>query len=291
MGWLERDGTMLILTVCALTAGCERAPAVDANAGGECRAVRALGERSLKRWMDVMNKGPAPDAPLSAAAEHTESLAKTAREIGAEFTKAAPKRADLAEAAEGARMLGDLAGQKLDALARTVRALEAGLAPLSKLEGTANDAVEGMGKDIAGNVGCGAGAPPACAAVQARVRELDNVRTPPGFAEAAKAARGRAATLDELAKAVEALPAAPPKQKAREETTRHAREGASAFRALADALAAAAPAQERVGKDKQEAEEAAMRLTAELEAASKLCGAKEAPASSASAAPAASAKK
>jgi len=295
MRWIDADGTKGRVIGAALwalvaAAGCERAPAVDPAAGGDCPAVRALAERSLKRWLELVSNGPAPDAPLSAAAAHSDSLAKAAREIGAEFTKAAPRRADLAEAAEGARMLGDLAGQKLDALTITVRALDAKLAPLAKLEGAANDAVEGLGKDIAANVGCGKpvasppspepakpAAQPECAAVEARVHELDGVRVPTGFADAADAARGRADTLDELAKAVLALPAAPPKHKAREETARRGREGATAFRALATALAAAAPEQERLGKERQVAEEVASRLTAELSAASKLCGAQGAP--------------
>ncbi|MFT3768131.1 MAG: hypothetical protein QM820_21990 [Minicystis sp.] len=204
-------------------------------------------------------------------------------------------------------MLGDLSGKKLDALARTVRDFEARLPALTKGEGAANDAVDALGKDIAGAVGCsaeaakdaaakpGAGAPgkPAeggCAAVIARLKELDDVRVPGGFTQAAQAARARADTLDGLGQAVEGLPKAPAKQKAREETAHHAREAATAFRALAQALDGAAPLQQQLAKNREEAEEAMTRFTVELEAASKLCAPKAAGSASASAAPPASAK-
>ncbi|APR86152.1 Hypothetical protein A7982_11501 [Minicystis rosea] len=274
-----------------LSAGCERknggpTPADDAAA---CAPVRDLAKRSLDRWLDLNNKGPDPNAPLAEAAAHAEALGKTAREIGADFKKAAPKRPDLADAAEGASMLGNLSGQKLDALARTVRDLDARIGSVTKLEGTANDAIDAIGKDIGANVGCGTGAPPACADVVAELKKLDNVRVPRGFAQAGQAARTRADTLDALAKAVDALPPAPPKAKSREETTRRAREAATAFRALGDALVAIAPLQERLANDRQDAEEAMTRLAVELEAGSNLCGTKPAGSASASAVPAPSA--
>jgi len=225
----------------SLGAACDRRGPAPVPAGSECAAVRALGKRSMERWKDLNQKGPAADAPLVAGAVHAEGLAKAAREIGAAFAELTPKRRDLAESVEGARMLGDLASQKLDALGRTVRELDAKIAPLEKIEGTANDAVEKLGKDVAADVGCGAGGPPECAAVTARVAELDGPRVPAGLAQAAQFASARADTLDGLAKAVDALAAAPPRQKARDDAARNARAGAAAFRELAKVLASAAP--------------------------------------------------
>jgi hypothetical protein len=272
----------------AIGAGCDKGGAPPAPATSECAAVRALGKRSADRWKDLNQKGPAADAPLVAGAEHAEGLAKAAREMGAEFGKLTPQRKDLAESVEGVRMLGDLAAQKLDALGKTVRELDAKIAPMEKIEGTANDAVDKLGKDIAADVGCGKGGPPECAAVTARVSELDGPRVPSGLAQAAQFAQVRADALEGLAKAIEALPAAPPKQKAREDAARNARAGAAAFHELSKVLASAAPPQERLDRERQEAGEAATRFMAELRAASEVCQA--APAGSASAAPAGSAK-
>ena len=265
---------MVVALLGALSAlGCARggAPAPAGDAGAECAVVRDLGKRSLARWTKVNEASPAPDAPIAEAATHTETVARTAREIGADFTKAAPTRRDLADTAEGVRMLGDLAGEKLAALAKAARELDTRLAPLTKLENAANDEVDKLGRDIGAGVGCAAANAPGCAEVIARAAELGSQRAPGGLGEASLAAKGRADTLDALARAVDALPAAPPKQSAREETARHARAGAEAFRALAKALGEAAPVQDRIGDERQAATEAVLRLTAELTAAGEVC--------------------
>jgi len=283
-----------MLGTLALGSGCDRPASLDAgrsDAGQSdagCAPVRELGKRALDRLVDINGKAPPPDAPLAAAAAHAESLAKATQEIGADFTRAAPRRRDLAESAEGVRMLGDLSAQKLSALARTVHDLDARLTPLTRQEGAANDAVDALGKDVAGAVGCDKAATAACSAVVARVKELEGVRVPGGFAQAAKVAHARAETLDGLAQAVEALPAAPPRAKEREQTVQRARAAATAFRGLAEALGQVAPLQEKLGKDREQAEEAMTRLAAELEAASEACGGpKAAGSAAASAAPSA----
>jgi hypothetical protein len=289
MRWVDEMGTRSALLAAALitlaaAAGCDRGAPTGPVEG--CRPVRDLGKKSLDRWVDLNGKGPAPDAPLAAAAAHSEALAKTARDIGADFTRAAPKRPDLAETAEGVRMLGDLAGQKLAALAATVRGLDERLAPLQKLESTANDAVDALGKDLTAAVGCGEGAPPACAPVAARLKELEDTRVPGGFGPAAKVARTRGETFGALAAAVEALPPAPPRAKVRGEKVRHARDAAAAFRGLADALEAATPFEQRLATAREQAEEAMTRFTVELTAASELCGGGKPAASAAPATPA-----
>lgn len=260
------------IAVAACLFACETPKPAESNT--ECAAVRDLGKRSLERWMKHNDAAPGQDAPISAAADHTAAMAKTAREIGAEFVKAAPKRKDLAETAEGAKMLGDLAGQKLEVMAGSVRELGVKIELAGKLETAANDAIDKLGRDVAKEVGCDGPPSPGCVDVTARLAELGRVRAPSGLAEASLAARARADTLDAFAKAVEALPPAPPKQAARDDAMKRARAAGDAFRALARALHEASIPQDRLALQRQEASEAATRLTAELEAAAVLCGGK-----------------
>lgn len=260
------------IAVAALALGCETPKPAENNT--ECATVRDLGKRSLERWMKHNGESPPQDAPISAAADHTASMAKTAREIGAEFAKAAPKRKELAETAEGAKMLGDLAADKLDVMARSVRDLGVKIELAQKLELAANDAIDKLGRDVIKEVGCDGPASPGCADVNARLADLGRPRAPSGFAEAALASKMRADILDAFAKAVEALPPAPPKQAARDDATKRARAASTAFRTLAQALADASIPQDRLALERQEASEAATRLTAELEAAAVLCGGK-----------------
>jgi hypothetical protein len=295
----KRASLVIIAALFALAGGCDNRRAEEpGDRAADCGAVRDLGARSLKKWTDLGEASPAADAPLAETATHTAELARTAKDIGAAFKKSAPKRTDLAEAAEGARMLGDLAGKTLDAYAGTLRELDTILPALGKLEGAANEAASSsLGDEVLASVGCAAkartgdaGPPPKpsskeCGAVADVMTELERPAAPAGFVQAAQASRGRAEGLDALVKAVIALPPAPPKQTARDDEARRAREGAEAFRALAKALDAAAPLQERLGREREQAEEAAARFTAELQAASKLCP----PAGAGSAAPTGSA--
>lgn len=260
------------IAIAMMSPGCEKPKPVDTSA--ECAAVRDLGQRSIERWMKQNDDAPAENAPITAAADHTDRMAKTAREIGEAFAKAAPKQKNLADTAEGVKMMGALAGDKLAAMASTVRDLGAKIEVMAKVEGGANDAVEKLGRDIAKNVGCDSPVAPGCAEVEARVKELDRVRVPAGFEQASLAAKSRAEKLDDLAKAIEALPNVPAKQPAREDAVKNARAGAEAFRVLAKALLEAAVPQDRLSLTRQEASEAATRLTAELEAAATLCGGK-----------------
>jgi hypothetical protein len=285
-GW-RRAG--FALGVLALAVGCENKPADTGGGAAECAAMRDRAERANKRWVDLVAFTPPPDAPLTVVAKHTESVAKAAQEIGADFAKSPPKRADLAESAQGVGMLGELTGKRLSALARTLSELDGKLPGVTKVEGAANEAAEGLGRDIAGSVGCDKPAG-ACTAVIERAKELDHAPAPIGFEAAALASRSRADTLSALAKAVEALPPAPPKQKAREEMVKHARAAADAFLALGKALDELTPFEARLGKERREADEAQLRFTLELEAAAALCAPKGAgSASAASAAPTGSA--
>ncbi len=293
-GWRGWRRAGIAAALLALAAGCEAKPAEGggAAAAAECGAARDRAERANKRWVELHAFTPPADAPLAVVAAHAESVGKAAQEIGADFAKSPPKRADLAESAQGVAMLGDLADKRLAALARTLRDLDGKLPGVSKVETAANDAAESLGRDIAKGVGCEKGGG-ACAEVIARANEIDHAAAPFGFEAAALASRARAESLDGLAKAVEALPPAPPKQKAREETVKRARDAASAFRALGKALDELVPFEARLGKERREADEAEQRFTLELEAAAAICAPKgagsAAPAGSASAAPAGSA--
>jgi hypothetical protein len=278
----------------AIGAGCDGKRAEEPGArGADCAAVRDLGARSVKRWTDLGEASPAADAPLADIAKHTAELARTAKAIGEEFDKSAPKTGELGETAEGVRMLGALAGKNLAAYAETLGALDKALPGLGKLEGAANDVSSAaLGEEALASVGCGDKKPSKeCGEVAARMADLERPAATGDFAQAAQASRARADGLDAVAKAVAALPPAPPKQKARDEEVRKAREGAEAFRALAKALDAVAPVQARLGSERAQAEEAAMRFTAEIQAASALCPPADAgkPAASASAAAARSA--
>src|SRR5262245_38873710 len=133
----DRWASTAMIAIAVAAAGCEREKPPETST--ECAAVRDLGKRSLERWMKHNDDAPGPDAPIAAAADHTAKMAAAAREIGDAFAKAAPKRKDLAETAEGAKMLGDLAGAKLDAMARTVRELGVKIEAMTKLENVAND--------------------------------------------------------------------------------------------------------------------------------------------------------
>jgi hypothetical protein len=283
---MTRQKTAALLAAGIALAGCEPKRA-DTGGPAECTAIGELGERSLKKWTDVNEAAPAPNATLDAVAAHAGAMGKTAREIGEAFGKAAPKRTDLAESAQGVHMLGDLAGKKLETLGKSFGDLAARLPELGKLEGAANDEADALGRDVAKNVGCEKKSKE-CAAVTGALDALDHAGSPAGFSQGAVASRARADGLDALAKAVEGLPAAPPLQKAREETVKHARAAAAAFRALAKALEDAAPIETRLGNERESATSAALRFAQELTAASKLCTPTKG-AASASAAPSASA--
>jgi hypothetical protein len=272
----------------ALAAACDGKRAEDPGGpSADCAAERDLAARSLKKWTDLDADAPGPETPLAETASHTADLARTAKEIGAAFGKSRPKRADLAEAAAGVKMLGDLAGKRLEAFAGTLDALAKVMPALAKLEGAANEgASAALGDEALASVGCptaaghvggGDAGPPRrpsikeCDAVAQRMDDLEHPPAPGGFVQAALASRARADGLEALAKAVTALPPAPPKQKARDEEVRRAREAEEAFRALAKALDADAPIEQRLGREREQAEEAATRFTTELRAATELC--------------------
>lgn len=264
-------GWFALVALAAMPA-CESKPAVDPGArAAACASARDIGARAHTRWTEAGKASPPEDAPLSAIAEHASALAKTAGEISGQFAPRSglPAQPDLAESAEGARMLGDLAARRLETLAATLRALDTKLPSLTQLESAANDATDKLGR--AEDLGCHDAKKPGCQAVLARMAELDHAAIPSGFAGAAQLSRTRGDTLAGLAQAITALPPAPAKQKPRDDAAKAADAAASALRALAAALTDAAPLQERLAKERQDAQEAVLRLSAELDAASKVC--------------------
>ena len=238
-----KRGAVALGAVCmALTfTGCQEKRA-DPGAA-ECAKLTELAARSMKRWTAVNEASPAPEAPLGKVAENATELGKAAQEIGAAFAKDAPdarKRADLAESAEGVRMLGDLAGKRLQALGLLLGdsrraapgARQAGGRGERRLR-RAGPRHRGEHRLREGRQGVRGG--------RRGVAEIDRVGLPSGFAAGAAASVARAGSMEGLARAVEAMPASPPKQKAREDVIRHARDAAAAFRALGKALDEAAP--------------------------------------------------
>jgi hypothetical protein len=280
--WASWALAALAASLIAAGAACGgEPPAPPDTSATDCAALRSRAEAGKKRWADLDEAGPPMDAPIAEGAAHHEAMAKTAKEIGADFAKLSPRRKDLAEAVEGAKMLGDLASGKLAAMAATMRELDAKITPATKLEPTANEALAKLDDKVPAEIGCGGKAPPApCAPVVAKLAELSRARLPMGLLEAARASRGRGDALEAFAAAVLALPAAPPAQKGREATAEKARAAARAYRELVPALEAAVPVQDKLLKERQEAVEASTRLYAEMEATSRLCG----PAAGASAA-------
>jgi hypothetical protein len=280
------DKRIALLALGLLLPGCEEQKPADTGGAAECATIGDLGARSLKKWNQLNEAGPPEDAPVDAIAKHTVSLGKAALEIGEAFGKTAPKRTDLAESAAGVRMLGDLAGKKLEAFGQTIGDLAPRLSAIGDQEAAAGKESAAMGKDIARTVGCEK-ASKECADVTARLDDVKGAGSMMGFEHGAATARTRADALDGLAKAVEALPASPPLQKAREDMAKHARAAAVAFRAMAKAFDEAAPLKARLDTEREDASKAAMRFVQELDAASKLCAPKGAPTGSA---PAGSAK-
>lgn len=277
----------LAAAAAGLVSGCQPPPAPDTSAA-DCAAVRKRAEAGKKKWADLDEAGPPMDAPISAGAAHHEALAKAAKEIVAEFAKLTPRRQDLAEAVLGTKMLGELAAAKLGAMAATMRALDEKITPATKLEPAASGALAALDGEVPAAIGCGGKTPPgACAPVLEKLGELQRARLPMGLVEAAQASRARGDALEAFADAVLALPAAPPAQKGREATAEKARAAARAFRELGPALEGAAPVQEKLLKERQDAVEASTRFYVELDAASRLCG--PPPAASAAAAPTSSA--
>jgi hypothetical protein len=278
----------LAAVAAGLFSGCNPPPAPDTGAA-DCAALRARAEAGKKKWADLDESGPPMDAPIAAGAAHHEALAKAAKEIVADFAKLAPRRKELAEAVEGTRMLGDLAAAKLGAMAATMRALDEKITPATKLEPAASAALASLDDEVPAAIGCGGKKPPpTCEGALAQLAELQRARLPMGLVEAAQASRARGDALEAFAAAVLALPAAPPAQKGREATAEKARAAARAFRELAPALEGAAPVQERLLKERQDAVEASTRLYVELDAASQLCGPPAKPSASAPPRPAGS---
>jgi hypothetical protein len=270
-------------------AGCDHTPPPPKS--DECGPVRTKAVAARQRFLDLNAAAPAPDAALPAIAAHADLLAKTSRDIAGDLGALKPARADLAESAEGVRMLGDLSGRSFEALAATLHGLEGRLGRLTDLENAANDAAQGIGPEAAPGLGCAAGSKAGgCDALDAALSAIDRRPSVPlGLADAARESQARAALLDAVAQATSALAAAPPKQKARDDLTQKAKAAAAAFHALGQALGEAAPLQEKLGAQQQEAETAAIRLVAEVDAAARLCGAPPvAPPSAAPAAPPAS---
>jgi len=265
--------TLAAIAIALVCLRCTPAPAPGAGAA-ECARLRDDVKRAQKKLTDVTEAAPAADAALDAVADHTQALGKTAGEVARDFATTTPQRHDVKEAADGVRMLGELAAGRLEALAKSLRALAGAATRLDKLEAAANDAAEGLGPEAAKAVGCqkatgGAG----CAAL---VEALDAASQPGGVpldvAGAARASRAKAAAFDELGRAVDALTPPPPLRPAQTDLARRAKAAAEAYRSLASAFDELGPLQERMVMERQAAQEAVTRLSAELGAAERLCG-------------------
>ena len=274
-------------------AGCDKKPGVaaDPTASPECVDFRGHVDHA-KQAIRTANKQLPPDAPLEALVKNTEDLAKASKEVADDFAKTTPKRQDLADAATGISMLGGLANQKLVIFAETLRVFAGRVTTLQKLDAAAVDAMRGIDPNAAAAIGCAdksapkapppgadAGAPEApkpppsgpCGPVVALLQELVKPPMPTGFADAAKIARGHADALETLAKDIEALPASPADKKAREDLAKRARDASVLVRATVQPLEETVPVEDHLPKDRQGAQEAAMRMAVEVESASKIC--------------------
>jgi hypothetical protein len=266
---------MVALLLGFAATGCESGAAATQSAADECARLSETVVSAHRKLGELERAAPTPEAPLSALATHCELVSKSTREIAASVGKASGQRTDVREAADGARMLAELAADRFATLSGTIRELGELGGKLEKVENAANDALSSLGTDTAKSVGCETKTPPGCAALLERMQEL--AAPPPAAFDPSSAAAGagaRAALLDGLATAADGLTPPAAKQPARDDLAKRARDGAAAYRNMATSLQALAPLSERANEQRIASEQSLSRLSAELEAAGRLCGAR-----------------
>ncbi|MEJ7730669.1 MAG: hypothetical protein WKG00_15810 [Polyangiaceae bacterium] len=282
-----RPSAVRALFVCvglgAALLACEPAPAAPPADDG-CKKLVASAQGGRKRLEELDRGAPSPEAGLGALADHCERIGKIMGEIERDLPEAKQGKQEVQDAAGGARMLAGLAARSFAVFAATLRDVEARSKVMGKLETDAGGADEVLGGEGGKSIGC-SGAP--CPELARRMDELAREGAGIGAGESVEAIRAHADGLDDMAQRIGALPASPAHQAARDTVIKAARDGAASYRALAGEVEGMLAITGRAAKERHDAEQAGARLSLELDAGLRLCGA--APPPPASAAPTTSA--
>jgi hypothetical protein len=273
------------LGLVAALSGCEPAPATPPADDG-CKKLVASAQGGRKRLEELDRAAPPPEGGLAALADHCDRIGKLIADIERDLPDAKLGKPEVQDAAGGARMLAALAAKRFATFAATLRDVDARSRVMGKLETDAGGADAVLGGEGGKSIGCaGAG----CPELTKRMDELAREGAGIGAGESVEAIRAHADGLDDAAKRIAALPASPAHQAARDAVIKAARDGATSYRALAGEVEGMLAITGRAAKERHDAEQAGARLSLELDAALRLCGAAPPPASaapSASAAPA-----